>query len=545
MTGILEALGRGLVSDLSTIFESQLPAQPEDAPEALGPRLAESPGNEDLAVRLGASLLRCGRLQDAVTTLERVLDHHADSRTGRLLLSLAFQELARPELALRHLQVVRETDPHNPRVRFAIAHLLEFLDRPGDAGREYAEAARLCPQMENAHERCAALALREGHWSRALTAYENLYALGATDTLPVWAAVELRAADPELAIAHFQQALLIEPEPGDGSLDGADVLLRDGRHREAADILADLVAQNPQRAEYRLHLGEAFSKLGHDAQAVEQFEAALRLQPTFLEAVVKLGAQHLRSNRLVQAARMFARAFVLNDRLLGVFAGLAVAQRAAGREEEAAGTLNLAASLEPNSALLYAEMVQLYLKHQCRCSDGLQDEDSTTFMQQCLRRHREALTTSPGRADLHYRIGVLLRRTGNLGEAAIAFRNAAELHPVYPDAWLKLGLVDWRADRKRSAWESIERSQDLDVRDLEAHYQLALLFVQRNRFDLAVEDFEGRLQPAVECGFFRDNLRIALDALGLIDRPETLWSGVCELAEQQALMGRLTSSLAP
>ena len=94
----------------------------------------------------------------------------------------------------------------------------------------------------------------------------------------------------------------------------------------------------------------------------EQYRAAVVTQPNYLEATVKLGAQHLRQGRHADAAQMFNRAVELNDRLMTAFVGLGVAQHLCGREREAQATFDLAASLEPNSTLLFAETARLQLK---------------------------------------------------------------------------------------------------------------------------------------------------------------------------------------
>ena len=67
----------------------------------------------------------------------------------------------------------------------------------------------------------------------------------------------------------------------------ADVLLQSGRTTEAVPQLETFLRQNPPRAEaVQAHtlLGTAYRRLGDAAKATSEFQAALRIDPTYAPA---------------------------------------------------------------------------------------------------------------------------------------------------------------------------------------------------------------------------------------------------------------------
>jgi len=121
MSYLLEALGRGLLSDLRAAFQNQLPAQEEDQPETLIARLEASPASFDLTLRLGLAYLREGRLADARRTLENA--RSLDPAASQPLIGLAcvYDEQGQLDQALECLQAAQQRDEHDPAIAFGIA----------------------------------------------------------------------------------------------------------------------------------------------------------------------------------------------------------------------------------------------------------------------------------------------------------------------------------------------------------------------------------------------------------------------------------------
>ncbi|MEW6249453.1 MAG: tetratricopeptide repeat protein [Planctomycetota bacterium] len=538
MSYLLEVLGRGLLADLRAAFARQLPGPEGDDLERLRARHAASPDSFDLALRLGMACLRAGQLAEARTVLDRAAALNTQSPQPHLALACVHDELGQLPRALEQLAAAREIDGSDPAIAFGVGFCHERLQQSGEAEAAYSEALNLCPQLRNAYERLAALALQRHDWEAAISQYERLAEMepGDLDVLLTLGNLYLQVARPLEAVAQYQQALLIEPDGHDSMLKPAEALAEDGRLTDAIATLERLVHKYPGMAPFHVRLGDLYGKSGNDVKAVEEYRRALETQPSFLEATVKLGTQHMRQGRFVDAAVTFNRAVELNDRLMTAFVGLGVAQHDAGRKQESLATFDLAASLEPSSTLLFSESTRLHLKSERGPGDGAApdpDEDicgRDALLEEALRRHGQALAAAPNHADLHYRHGLLLRQLGRYEEAIAAFQQAVAINPNYSKALVKLAICLKECGRIDDAVAMFQRALRLDDSFVDVHYQLGLLFAQRNQFDLAVEEFERALALRGDNASFRANLALALQNIGMVDRAAATWHSLCELS---------------
>lgn len=548
MSYLLESLGRGLLGQLLDAFETQLPSTTDDDPVTLTRRAARSPGSADLGIRLGLTHLRAMKLRDAAEQFERVRKLSNEPRLAEIGLACVSDELGRLPEALRHLQAAHLCDPTDPATVFAMAFCHERLGDRDNAAAYYREALRRCPNLRNAHERLAAIAVFTGDFDAAAACYETLADLdaGDVDVLMTLAALYLRQGRADRAIEQFQEALLIEPESMEGSPLEDDALEGDQAVEQAIAVVSDLAQKYPGVADFQVHLGDLYARCGDDRRATDAYQAALLVQPNYLEATIKLGAQHLRRKRFVDAAQMFNRAVELNDRLMTAFVGLGVAQRVAGREQEARASLDLAASLEPNSVLLFSEASRLQRKVTGRRAGTLATVEvgEAETIGETLRRYQRAIAARPAQADLHYRYGLLLRHVGRLADAICAFREALTISPSYLKAMIKLAVCLKETGQGEEADALFARAVTLEDRDVPLHYELALLFAQRNHFDLTVERFahEHRHSPAGQS--LRENLRVTLQNVGVLDAASANWRAICELsaADSAFLQERTHSS---
>ena len=119
MSYLLETLGRGLLAELLSAFENQLPGAADEEPEYLQSRCSKSPTSVDLAVRLGVSCLRRMRLVEARQAFENALALSPPSSQPALGLACVYDELGRLDQTLRYLSIAQAHDPDDPAIAFA------------------------------------------------------------------------------------------------------------------------------------------------------------------------------------------------------------------------------------------------------------------------------------------------------------------------------------------------------------------------------------------------------------------------------------------
>ncbi|MFN0136071.1 MAG: tetratricopeptide repeat protein [Phycisphaerae bacterium] len=547
MSYLLETLGRGLLGQLQDAFRRHLP-DCDDLVPTLEKRVGDSPTSVDLNLRLATAKLRDMRLRDARTGFTAALQLDPQSRAAAIGLACVCDELGDLEGAQRHLRRAQQLDPEDPAIAFALGMCHERVGEPVDAEVHYQRSIDLCDTLQNAHERIAAIAVQRCNWPAAAERYRRLLAI-APENLDIGvtlATLDLHAGNFERAIEGYQRALLIEPEAAADELECVEHLETEGKLRHAIQTLESLVGKYPGVCEFRIHLGDLYVKAGEDQRAVGEYQAAIELHPGFLEAMVKLGTQHLRAGRCGDAAQTFVRAVELNDRLLTTFVGLGVAQAAAKLEREALATFDLAASLAPNSTLLLSETTRLYLQSRVDATraDGLHDDDDDEppvrtqehLLHEALRRHRDALTSHPMQSDLHYRYGMLAQQMGDFAGATQAFHAAVSITPTYTKALIKLGVSLHNEGHIAPAVEAFRRAMLLRPDDLAMHYHLALLFAQRNRFDIAIDQFDALTEGESRQPSLQQNIGLALQNVGMVDRASATWQAICDVCVDDSPM---------
>lgn len=559
---LLEVLGRGLLGRSLDAFRNQLPTVDGDRAGELRRRLAQCPESLDLRVRLARLHLEAGRFTAARKLIET--DAARGERPAQVLLACALDALGDTTAALTAFERLSAADPADPSAIFVVGLIHERCgDRPA-AATAYHESLRRCPRLRNAHERLAALALRDGRAADALDHYQALATLdpGEITTELTVATLHLMRGDPQAAADAYQRALLIEPQCTEEAGTLLDDLKDDAALTHTIGVVEKMIETYPGVAEFHVQLGDLHVKAGNDGGAVAAYATAIELQPGYLEATVKLGAQHYRRGRFEQAARIFGRAVELNDRLLITFVGLSLAQRSLGKPVESRSTLDLAVGLEPNSTLLFFESARLHLLRSrqpadtgesdpalqvgdrrepaegrtarphpsARRSGGNRDMGDDGLMA-ALRRFRQGLINAPNDASLHFAHGLLLRQLGEPVQALQEFRTSIEIDPEFGRAQLRVGLSELEMGDADAALDSLRRAL-LPTPDATAqHYDLALLFSQGGRFDAAVEQFESVDWRTARRRAFRENLLLSLQHVGLVDRPDAAWVALDEIGE--------------
>lgn len=556
MSYLLEMLGRGMLGRLHGAFDKVLGGA-NDAPlEVLERAVEDDPRDVAARILLGGAYLRADDPTAARDLFRDLLADHDDASV-RIGYACALDDLARSEEALEQFRLVQKQDPTNPAILFCTGFCHERAGRETEAVNYYQDAISICPTLRNAHERLGAIFLKQDQVELAVHHYDQLCRLDPEkiDVHLTLANLLLRTGDYNRAIQRYQHAIALEPDNWTAHNDAVAAYEEAGLFREAIEHLHKMIEKQPDFADARVRLGDLYARIANDDAATAQYEKAVELSPGYLEANIRLATQHLRAGRHTEAARWFAYSLELNDRLLSAYVGMGVAQQAGGRSEESMASFEMARQVEPNSTLLFSEIARMQLKAAASeqasrflnlSIDGLDgasgaesaetDSDAAAsppcedLIGRVIERHQRAVRERPNHADLHYRLGLLLRNRGRIDDAIASFETAVAINPSYMKALIKLGLALKEADRIDEAVAAFEQAADLHPEYLDLHYQLGLLFSQNHQFEIALEHFERAVDGNPQNVDFQTNLALALQNMGLIDRARATWEIVCELA---------------
>ncbi len=555
MSYLLEILGRGLLAELAAAFRKTLRDDAQFSTHVLEARVESNPSDLGHHRALGIRYLTESQYARASSAFEKALAVDRTDRVSQVGAACALDELGMTAAATERLRLLLRAGMDDAPTWFALGFCCEKLGELDEAIAAYQTALTLPPPLRNACERLAAIHLKRDEWDQAIQQYEHL-CVCEPDDLPAGltlANLLFHAKRFKEAVQQYEHVIAIEPDNWEARDELAAAYIEEGRYDEAVDVLTDLIERRPECADPHVQLGDLCTKLGRHEHALASYTQAVELNPDYLEANVKVGVTHLRGGLYKEAAQAFNRAVEINDRLVNAYVGLSVAQQALGKEDEAKQSLQIASGLEPNGTVLFGELARLQLKVTAAeqnerylspkavtlSPNGPPEPKVSDVVGQQIANLRSALRRHPNHADVHYRLGLLLRFDKDLVGAIASFRRAVAINPQYLKALTRLALALYEAGRPHEARDVLQQALDMDPKSVELHYELGLMFAAQGEFSRALDSFEyaAAKQPATLDHVA--NVALALQNMGLIDRAEAAWCTLCEVARETKQASRI------
>lgn len=125
---------------------------------------------------------------------------------------------------------------------------------------------------------------------------------------------------------------------------------------------------------------------------------------------------------------------------------------------------------------------------------------------------RRALEAEPRSAPTWIHLGNVLRRSGQMTDAARAYLESIEIADIHSEAHNNLGMLLASSDPRR-AEKHIRRALQLDARNAEAHNSLGNLLARQGKLPEAIEHYERALAIKPSLDGARQNLKTLRDWL--------------------------------
>ncbi len=279
---------------------------------------------------------------------------------------------------------------------------------------------------------------------------------GHADAHANLAATQKALGRGDLALAHYADAARLKPHDPQVLQNHALMLAELGRHAEAVPIYEAAIALDPRVASLHTNLGSAlqeWARARHDTGVLPLLDRAI--------------LSHL-------------AAIAVDPGLLAARSNLGLALLARGRIPEAVQAFEEAVARWPEVASLYSNLGQ------CLCDLKRYAEAQAA----CLR----ALELDPELAEAWSTLGNVLVGQREHDQAEIAYRRAVELRPQMAGGWCNLGVALFRENRTQEAEAAYERALALDPGLADAHWNQALVKLQRGDYAAGFDQYEWRLK---------------------------------------------------
>jgi len=527
MSKLLEIFGRAITVDTADLIWHWFDVMKTDGPEKESIRSGELDEVIDL--------LGDRKPDEAREKLNFYLFENPDCPMGRIAAAAICLRQNAVEEAVEQLQSVYLRQPSNTMALYTLGYCYERLGKEAEAIEFYQDCIKFKSHLQLPRQRMAAIYFKNMRLDNTIAEYEALTAEHPEDIASMVLLGYLFIANHqhEDAISTFNMAIVSHPDNfhDDMQQDEVNELVDSGQYDRAIDNVQWLMNSVGEMPELYVRMADIYSRVGRVADAISNYENALRMQPNYLEATIKLGTHYLRSRRPALAAEQFNRAVEINDDIVDAYIGLATAQLLGDEVDNALSTLSLAAAIQQNSTLLFSETATLHLQTSLQDESEAAEEGGPVIeIADVVKAHERQMANTPESADIHYKYAILMLITGDIGKAAQSFERALEINPTHHRARTKLVLCLHETDRQSLAMDILTRSEAIGHDMLELHYKTAILYCDRKRFAEAL----AHLQNTMKNNFTEPdaivNVEVVLENLGLIDRDVATWDRLTETA---------------
>ena len=256
--------------------------------------LACTSDNDTAHYNLGTSLLRDGRLDEAIAHFDKTLEANPGYVKAHINLGQAFLQKNLPDRAIAHYQQALDAMPLNAQAHYNLAVALEQKGQAQEAITHYRQALEADPALLDARYNLGLALLQSGRVDEAIPQYEGALRLSpgsakAHHNLATALVEKGRIAE---AAAHYQKVLDLDPKHVNAHVllawllaTSADATIRDGARAVELAQRANHLTGESNPVMFRT-LAAAYAEAG-------RFDDALQSAQRALDIVVAKGNERL------------------------------------------------------------------------------------------------------------------------------------------------------------------------------------------------------------------------------------------------------------
>ena len=286
-------------------------------------------------------------------------------------------------------------------------------------------------------------------------------------------------------------------------IDEGNAIRRQGRIAEAMQRYEAAIRLAPNLARAHLNRGNVLLEMGDPDGALEAYATALVKNPDFAAAHYNTGIAHLRSGRRAAAVAAYRTAIALDPEYADAEVALGAALEELGQLDDAVACYRRALAINPD----YAEV-------HCNLGNALK---TLGRFDDALASYRRALAIRPDYAEAHNNLGIALKKLGQIDGAVASYRRAVAIKPDFAEAHNNLGNALKELGQLDSAVASYRRAVAIRDDYVEAHNNLGIALKDVGQFEDAVASLNRALAIKPDFAEAHNNLGVTLTELGQLD----------------------------
>jgi len=299
----------------------------------------------------------------------------------------------------------------------------------------------------------------------------------------------------------WRHAVAIDPRSSIGQLSLGLALARHGKLAEAVEHYEAALRLEPGYVDADYAWGNALARQGKLAEAVEHYEAALRVKPDHADAHNNAGSALVRQGKLAEAIAHYEQALKIKPDHVDARINLGVALARQGKLAEAIEQYHRALQIKPDHADAHAN-AGAALTRQGKLAEA-------------IAHYEQALKTKPDHADAHSNMGAALVGQGKLAEAIEHYQQALRAKPDHADAHTNLGAALAQQGKLDEAIEHYRRALEIRPESADAHNDWGLALARQGKLVEAVKHYQEAVKLRPSFSEAHSNLANALRGLGM------------------------------